>query len=137
MLVCAYCGQTHAFVPPPLEPGPTGASSGSFTKLPLVIGLVAFAVALSAVVAFSALRSAQSPSTTTAATPGAASVTDPGDPNATYAVGDAVDIFWGSSWWPGSITMKDGKRYRITYEGWASTWDEWVTATRLRPRAKR
>jgi hypothetical protein len=60
-----------------------------------------------------------------------------GDPNATYAVGDAVDIRWGSSWWKGRVKQKDGKRYFIGYDGYHSGWDEWVTAVRLRPRNAR
>lgn len=214
MLVCPFCGQTHAFVPPPLEPGPGGARSPANPKLALTIAVVGVAVVLSAGIAFSVLRSVATPSATpttavgTTATalgpgdpkavyskgqdidihwgstwwpgsvievdgatyrahyegygsgsdewvtadrlrpratgvadaderPDAAPEADAGDPNATYAVGDAVDIRWGSAWWPGSIKKTDGERYRIAYEGYSETWDEWVTATRLRPRTQR
>jgi hypothetical protein len=67
----------------------------------------------------------------------AASATNAADPNATYSAGDAVDILWNSSWWAGRIKKKDGKRYRIGYDGYGTQWDEWVTAERLRPRTKR
>jgi hypothetical protein len=59
---------------------------------------------------------------------------DGGDPNATYENGEKVEILWGSRWWAGTIKKKDGKRYRIGYDGWSSSSDEWVTATRLRKR---
>jgi hypothetical protein len=62
---------------------------------------------------------------------------DAGDPKATYAAGAVVDVLWGARWWPGNIKQKDGNRYRIGYDGYASSWDEWVTAERLRPRAGR
>ena len=67
----------------------------------------------------------------------AAPEADAGDPNASYAVGDGVDIRWGSSWWKGSVKRKDGKRYFVGYDGYHSGWDEWVTAVRLRPRSER
>jgi hypothetical protein len=67
----------------------------------------------------------------------AAPEADAGDPNATYAIGDAVDIRWGSSWWKGRVKQKDGTRYRVGYDGYHSGWDEWVTAVRLRPQSAR
>jgi hypothetical protein len=106
----------------------------------LKLALLGFAVILFAGIAFFALLSAGrqgAVSTPSDAAPDAAPEADAGDPNATYAAGDAVDIFWGSSWWPGSIKRKDGKRYRIGYQGYGESWDEWVTATRLRPRTAR
>ncbi len=59
---------------------------------------------------------------------------DGGDPNATYESGEAVEILYGSTWWAGAIKKKDGSRYRIGYDGYSDSWDEWVTAKRLRKR---
>ena len=63
-----------------------------------------------------------------------ATASSAGDPLASYDVGQSVDIYWGSTWWPGRILEKDGKRYHITYDGWAESWNEWVQADRLRKR---
>ena len=210
VLTCPYCGQTHAFVPPPLEPGPGVSRASPNPKLATIIALAGVGLVVCASAAFILLRSVPSATVESAAAeptahgpgdpkalyskgqdvdihwgsswwPGsvievdgtkyrahyegygtgsdewvladrlrprvaedaaaestdAATEPDAGDPNATYAVGDAVDIYWGSAWWPGSIKKKDGSRYRITYQGYAESWDEWVTAARLRPRTRR
>ncbi len=57
-----------------------------------------------------------------------------GDPRAAYDAGQNVDIYWGSRWWPGRVLKRDGSRYRITYDGWSASWDEWVGPERLRKR---
>jgi len=43
-----------------------------------------------------------------------------------------VQIFWGSSWYPGVITKRSGGRYLVSYDGWSSSFDEWVDDSRLR-----
>lgn len=49
-----------------------------------------------------------------------------------YQAGDNVDIEWSGAWYPGRVKeIKDGK-YFITYEGYDSSWDEWVGTERLR-----
>jgi hypothetical protein len=60
----------------------------------------------------------------------------PGDPSLSYKAGEAVDVYWNSSWWPGTIKTVLGEgRYRIGYDGWSASWDEDVTPRRLRRRA--
>jgi hypothetical protein len=49
-----------------------------------------------------------------------------------YQVGDSVSIQWSASWWPGRVLAVEGERYRIRYDGYDASWDEWVTAERLR-----
>jgi hypothetical protein len=49
----------------------------------------------------------------------------------------AVEVFWGSSWWPATIVRREGERALIHYDGWSSGSDEWVTPDRLRPRRHR
>lgn len=49
-----------------------------------------------------------------------------------FSVGDSVSIQWSASWWPGRVLAVDGERYRIRYDGYDASWDEWVTAERLR-----
>jgi hypothetical protein len=49
-----------------------------------------------------------------------------------YNVDDAVSIQWSASWWPGRILAVEGERYRVRYDGYDASWDEWVSADRLR-----
>jgi len=46
----------------------------------------------------------------------------------------AVDVFWGSRWYEATILRRDGQRAYIHYDGWSTTYDEWVTPDRMRPR---
>ena len=46
----------------------------------------------------------------------------------------AVEVFWGSRWYDATILKRDGERAFIHYDGWGSSFDEWVTPDRLRPR---
>lgn len=45
-----------------------------------------------------------------------------------------VEVFWGSRWWAAEIIRRDGSRALIHYDGWNSSFDEWVTPERMRPR---
>lgn len=49
-----------------------------------------------------------------------------------YKKGTKVEILWSGSWYKGSIIEVKDKQYKITYEGWSSNWDEWVSKDRLR-----
>lgn len=76
-----------------------------------------------------AAAKAPSPATsTTAPAPTASAATSSG-----YAVGSRVDVNWKGTWYQGKILSKSGNNYRVHYIGWASSWDENVTASRLRP----
>lgn len=49
-----------------------------------------------------------------------------------FTVGSKVDILWGGTWFKGSVVeIKDGK-YKVHYDGWDSSWDEWVKEERIR-----
>jgi len=50
-----------------------------------------------------------------------------------YTVGEAVKIKWKGSWWDGSIidVSKKNRSYKIHYDGYSSSWDEWVKTDRL------
>jgi hypothetical protein len=50
-----------------------------------------------------------------------------------YRVGDAVSIQWSASWWGGRILEVADGRYKVRYDGYDASWDEWVTPARLRP----
>lgn len=43
-----------------------------------------------------------------------------------------VQVSWGNNWWPAAIVRQNQKQFLIHYVGWASSWDEWVTADRIR-----
>ncbi|HEX4070233.1 MAG TPA: agenet domain-containing protein [Planctomycetaceae bacterium] len=45
---------------------------------------------------------------------------------------DQVEIFWGASWFPGTIKKVKGTLYLVHYDKWSSHFDEWVAITRLR-----
>ncbi|UYZ57846.1 MBT domain-containing protein [Hymenobacter latericus] len=51
---------------------------------------------------------------------------------AAYKVGDAVQIQWKSSWYPGRVLEAKNGSYKIHYDGYAASWDEWVAPARLK-----
>ena len=49
-----------------------------------------------------------------------------------FDVGDKVEIDYGGSWYPGQVKeVKDGQFF-VGYDGYDSSWDEWVESARLR-----
>jgi len=65
---------------------------------------------------------------TQAAGPGAAS-----EPTATYSIGDPVQVKWKGTWYPASVLAVSKKgTYKIHYDGYASSWDEWVGPSRMK-----
>jgi len=49
-----------------------------------------------------------------------------------YQKGSRVEVFSSNKWYKGEIIAADGDRYRVHYDGYTETWDEWVEASRLR-----
>ncbi len=49
-----------------------------------------------------------------------------------YSVGDAVDVNWKGSWYPARVISTGKNKWKIHYDGYDSSWDEWVTASRMR-----
>lgn len=49
-----------------------------------------------------------------------------------YMKGDKVEILWNSKWYKGSVLETKGNEYKIHYDGWASSYDEWVKTDRLK-----
>lgn len=49
-----------------------------------------------------------------------------------FQSGAAVDILWRGQWYPGRVLEVSGNSYKITYDGYDSSWDEWVEPERLR-----
>lgn len=49
-----------------------------------------------------------------------------------YGVGSKVQVLWGAKWWPATVLQVKDDKYLIHYDGWGSSWDEWVTTDRMR-----
>jgi hypothetical protein len=133
LLRCGYCGQNHAFdeQESPRDLAQAQAQAPTRPKAARTAALALGALLVVAAVATLALtRGARESSNVVAGADG------PGEPSTIYSAGQLVDVYWGSSWWPGSIkaVLATG-RYRIGYDGWSSSWDEDVTPRRLRRRA--
>lgn len=47
-------------------------------------------------------------------------------------LGRRVEVEWKGTWYPAQVIDVDGKTSKIHYDGFDDTWDEWVTAARIR-----
>jgi hypothetical protein len=57
----------------------------------------------------------------------------PGAPTSSkYNVGDAVMVEWNGKWYPSHVIAADKNKWKINYDGWESSWDEWVTDARIK-----
>ena len=147
--------------PPPLPPGdvppmrqPSAASPAPPSRKKntvLVITLVAIVVPVMTVASmFSTAAtkrylerskippqtfSTNTPVRVTPTSPARANIHTPAPANETPPPADAekVEILWGGQWFPGYVVKRDGARTLIHYNGWADSWNEWVTADKLRP----
>lgn len=62
--------------------------------------------------------------------------TGPGDLNATYLAGERVLVFYDGTFYPGRILAVHGdgreRTYHVRYDGFSTSWNEWVTGRRLK-----
>ncbi len=58
----------------------------------------------------------------------------PGNPSVTYRAEEPVDAWHAGHWYPAHVHSASAGRYFVTYDGFSISWNEWVTARRLRPR---
>ncbi|HLV19905.1 MAG TPA: agenet domain-containing protein [Polyangiaceae bacterium] len=105
----------------------------------IFLAVTAGALVISGVI-FVALLAANRPAAPTANRPAAVTASRPAGapdftPGATYAAGEQVQVWWGSSWWDGRIKQVRGDRYLISYDGYGSGSDELVDLRRLKKRA--
>jgi hypothetical protein len=49
-----------------------------------------------------------------------------------YKTGTAVEIKWNNTWYKGSVLEIKDEKYKVHYDGWSSSWNEWVGKDRLR-----
>ena len=54
-------------------------------------------------------------------------------PSRVWQVGEYAEVLDGGVWRKSKILQTRENEYRIHYEGWADTWDEWVKPDRIRP----
>jgi mbt repeat./RNA binding activity-knot of a chromodomain. len=51
---------------------------------------------------------------------------------AAFGKGDPVRILWKGNWWPAHVIGVKGSQIKIHYDGYDSSWDEWVGPDRYR-----
>lgn len=49
-----------------------------------------------------------------------------------YSVNDHIQVHWNDQWYPAVILKVKGKKYFIHYDGYESSWDEWVGEDRMK-----
>lgn len=55
---------------------------------------------------------------------------------ADFQAGDKLEIRWGEKWYPGEVLeVKDGQ-YKVRYDGYSASWDEWAKPDKLRRRGE-
>src|SRR5690606_2295471 len=55
---------------------------------------------------------------------------------ATYAAGEQVQVWWGSTWWDGRVKEVQGDRYLVGYDGYSAGSDELLDHRRLKKKAQ-
>ena len=53
--------------------------------------------------------------------------------NSPFSVGQRVKVEWEGAWWDASVVKVETGSFFITYEGFDSSWDEWVGPSRIKP----
>ncbi len=51
----------------------------------------------------------------------------------TWKPGDRIEVQWQGDWYQAAVIEVKGNQYKIHYDGYASSWDEWVDNSRIRP----
>jgi CHAT domain-containing protein/Tfp pilus assembly protein PilF len=55
----------------------------------------------------------------------------------TWKSGDHVEVEWKGDWYQAQIIEVSANQYKIHYDGYASSWDEWVDNSRIRAAGKK
>lgn len=53
---------------------------------------------------------------------------------ATYPKGEGVDVQWEQKWFPATVLDAFDNLHLVHYDGYSSSWDEWVAPSRIRAR---
>ncbi len=51
---------------------------------------------------------------------------------ASYTVGNPVQVSWKGSWYPAHVIAVNKGSYKIHYDGYDASWDEWITTARMK-----
>jgi len=51
---------------------------------------------------------------------------------AACSAGDKAQVLWKGTWYPATVLQAKGDQCKIHYDGYASSWDEWVGPSRIR-----
>lgn len=51
-----------------------------------------------------------------------------------FKPGDAVEVKWKGTWYAASVLKAANGKYKIHYDQYDNSWDEWVGNDRIRPR---
>lgn len=54
-----------------------------------------------------------------------------------WTVGQKVEVLSEEEWWPATVIEARAGLQKVTYEGFAASWDEWVPSSRIREAGKR
>ena len=50
----------------------------------------------------------------------------------TWNVGDHIEVQWQGDWYRAEVIEVKGNQYKVHYDGYASSWDEWLDKSRIR-----
>jgi hypothetical protein len=53
-------------------------------------------------------------------------------PKVPWKTGDRIEAFSAGKWYPGKIVESEVARWKVTYDGYGSNWDEWLKFDRIR-----
>ena len=52
--------------------------------------------------------------------------------NTQHSIGEMIKVEWNGGWWDAQILDINGEKYLIHYNGFDSSWDEWIDTTRMK-----
>ena len=53
-------------------------------------------------------------------------------PKVPWKTGDRIEAYSAGKWYPGKIVESEVARWKVTYDGYGSNWDEWLKFDRIR-----
>jgi hypothetical protein len=55
----------------------------------------------------------------------------------TWKTGDKVEVRWNGTYFDATVLEVKDSKYKITYEGYGKSWDQWVTSDSIRSRGSK
>ncbi len=55
-----------------------------------------------------------------------------GQNNSDWKVGDKLKVGWNNTWYPSTIIQVGDGKYKIYYDNYSNSYDEWVTPARMK-----